>query len=558
MSQKKRTHTAAASSYTCDRGTDDSDDAYDTVRVPGVISAAADTRTVATAAGSDDDDDDEYRPRIPCAPTPAIPPPVAPLPAVRVPPPQPAYIPALRAALMPGSIRAATSVGSAAPAPSPPAEVIGEFSDDDDGGGSDARPPETHANALRALADATGTPVSMLEPIHDAHVAVEQAFRTRGRLVRARPDGTFAMTMARDEDGLGVAFDDAFRREQDMVPVPGATEAERTQNRMLRMYGSFPRPPPNGLEYIVESMVAYMANLPAYRARTSTPSMRSLIERCVAQRDTPFELGERRKYLFWQSARDEVHYLVEAGVRRSPTNPAKEIHSRPCVMGEKCLGRRLITQLSGRRKPGVQTFTPIGMITKRHLAAHYTTGEWPAAEAGHVPCIICVRAILMFLQCTIPLDRHWLPFVVAQTIFNSVDTFHGYRREFMLLPTGQPSMVLAPVARWDTNAMSVYYDEEMGLHRINQDLMMVKPLGPSFNLSYFASDVEMVDDTETSPLTPLQAQEPRATPLSAARPPVGVARPPPPLLLPPRHHPPDLPAPTTSRMPAPFFERGVR
>lgn len=460
-------------------------------------------------------------------------------------------------------------------------DEVAEFSDSDaddgkaNGGREAAQPMDDQKisaeNPALALADATGSPACMLDQRSDPHAAVEFAYRQRGRLLVAQKDGRPAAHFTSGAaSGLARALDGAFRSEREMAPIPGRTVDERTHNRILRDFGTFPRPPANGIEVILDEMLSYMENLPAYKKRTTTAAVRSLIERCIVQRETPFGIDERRRYMIWQSARDEVHYLVEAGLRRSPTNPSLEINSRPCVMAERCMGLRLIEQLGGRRRPGsAPSFMLMGMISKAHLAAHYATGAWPAAEAGHAPCIICVRCVPHYLQCVVPSDGTDLPILVAQSVYNSVDTFHGYRSEYVLRPTGQPgSVILAPLAMWDTNAMSVYYDEDIGKHRINQDLMMVRPLGAGFDLSYFSTDVDPVDATETIDPATLQGPDARRGRPGGMRPPANAPMSPPTqhaaqapaqdqppaaarsttlLRVQPRQFPPPMPPPTTTR-----------
>lgn len=438
-------------------------------------------------------------------------------------------------------------LASAATATTP----VAEFSDDDDDGGthaaaaaaSDASAP---ANPLVNLATSLQTPISLLNQEQDPHVAVERAFQRRdARTARPRYDGTLDAPMA----ALPLALDDAARRDRTVAAMNGD---QRARVMMTRLYGTCPQPTENGLEAEVDRLMRYLRHVPPYRARAAG-TIRAQVEQCVVNRETPARWDDLHRYLRWRSARDDVHYMVEAGWRTSPTTGLR-IRSRPCVNADRCMGFRTFPQLAGCPP---QSFMPIGYITKEELAQHYATGKWPDAGAGNVPCIFCTWYVPFYLQCAIPMERgnQWLPFVVAQSDFNSVDTFHGYRSEHVLRRSGQhDSIVLAPLGKWDSNALVIYFDAEMGLHRVNHDRMLVAPMGTAPSLARFETDVHPPDATECVTASALAVPSARASSIIATQ--AATARPAP------------LPAPAAAaaaaaqaaptRRPEPFFGPGAR
>lgn len=410
-------------------------------------------------------------------------------------------------------------------APPPPAPSdTGEFSDDDDAdndrplmaAAAAPSPPAAAAeavesssgtadpNPLIALSNALRTPVSMLDQTQPPHVAVEAQFHRRaGRLAPVRYDGTIGAPVAQ----LPAALDAAARRDREAAAASGD---ERARLAMTRLYGTCPRPPDNGLAEEINRLIKYLRHVPPCRARVAA-AIREQIERCIVDRETPARWNDLHQYLRWRSARDDVHYLVQAGWRMSPTHPTHRIKSMPCVNAERCMGFRMLPQLAGC-PPG--SFMPIGYISKEELAHHYATGQWPEGGAGNVPCIFCTWYIPHYLQCAIPLDRGngWLPFVMAQSDFNSVGTFHGYRDDCVLRRSGQhDSIVLAPLARWDSNALSVYWDPNMNVHRVDHDRMLVAPMGRFPSLATFSTDVDPPGNTECVPFEVLNVTNVRTS-----------------------------------------------
>jgi len=403
---------------------------------------------------------------------------------------------------------------------------------------------EAQSNPLVDLADALHTPVSMLDAMKAPHSIVEAAFRNRqARTARVRHDGTLDAPVAR----LPLALDEEARRDRAQAAASGDMRTRLMMARMFDVGGTCPRPPPNGLVTEIERLVKFLRHVPANRS-VAIPDIRAKIERCIVDRETPTRWDDLHRLLRWRSARDDTHFMVQAGCRPSPVNPTLMIDSRPCVNGERCEGFRNFTQLADCPEG---SFMPIGYISKEELAEHYRTGRWPEGGAGNVPCIFCTWFVPQYLQSSQWFERgsQWLPFVVAQCDFNSVGTFHGYRPECVLRRSGQQdSIVLAPLAKWDSNLLGpVYKCPQSGRLRIDHDRMLVAPLGRGSSLATFSSDRENEHPslTECVPTEALNVPNARATQaLHAAA--AAAARPAP------------LPGPTPARRPQPFFGPGAR
>jgi hypothetical protein len=159
-----------------------------------------------------------------------------------------------------------------------------------------------------------------------------------------------------------------------------------------------------------------------------------------------------------------------------------------------CVGLLLTEQLDGQRRADRPAggFLPVRMVTVAQMKYHYETGSWPSGDAGNTPCMFCYRFVAHFMRVGMGWESgfQWLPFVAIQYYFNPVDTQDGYKRDAVLVRSPLPSSVIrGPIVKWNTSRLRIYFDEGMGLHRIDESDIMVWPLPRGCDLGALAQKV---------------------------------------------------------------------
>lgn len=247
------------------------------------------------------------------------------------------------------------------------------------------------------------------------------------------------------------------------------------------------------LEKVIEYICAYLKWTPMYR-RPTDAEMAARARDCSSERMASFGDDSHLDDLVRVSAYDEEHFRVESGVRKSPVNPSLTINTPGCIIGAMCVGLLLTEQLDGQRRPDRPAggFLPVRMVTVAQMKYHYETGSWPSGDAGNTPCMFCYRFVAHFMRVGMGWESgfQWLPFVAIQYYFNPVDTQDGYKRDAVLVRSPLPSSVIrGPIVKWNTSRLRIYFDENMGLHRIDESDIMVWPLPRGCDLGALAQKV---------------------------------------------------------------------
>ena len=280
---------------------------------------------------------------------------------------------------------------------------------------------------------------------------------------------------------------DAVRDATGVHPAAALFAADRqTEDKTGTDKSSLERPPVNALERVLARTLRYAAFcVPEFVSDTCSLVMECAAERKRVQSARPGQVASKQLAsapyasvsLRWQSALDEQHYLIESGMRRSPLNPNLVINSRPCANGTAgCAAyREMMSWKCDWKVPGERApFLPIAMISLPKLREHYLTGRWPEGSDGKTMCLICARYFVQFVQAA---RLRTTPFFVPQWHFNTVGGRHGYKPDAVLYRNHGDSVVMAPIAKVYGPWLSVYYNKKIGLHCIDQRMIMCEP-GP--------------------------------------------------------------------------------